>query len=171
MCGITKVDAAGRREWSKPGKDTNVAFGIACAAILALPKCNVILTDEQQARQHHVRATDQGREIAVECFDVHRGCADGVEKPGEAGKLVIGEWLGERPVCHGGLYGCARRKGAAWNLLPKVRVVADRLLPASVNHADRLYDVKAGKHRGKVDRVFVAKRVVPEEVDVLPGDG
>jgi len=45
---------------ARPGH-TNAAFGIACAAILALPKCNVILTDEQQARQHHVR---QGGEEA-----------------------------------------------------------------------------------------------------------
>ncbi|CAE6876172.1 hypothetical protein R75465_08623 [Paraburkholderia aspalathi] len=123
------------------------------------------------ARQHHVRATDQRREIAVECFDVHRGCADDVEKPGEAGKLVIGEWLEESQVCHGGLYGCARSKRAACNLLPKVRVVAGRPPATALDHANRLYDVETGKHRSEIDRIFVAKRVVPKEMDVLPGDG
>ena len=49
--------------------------------------------------------------------------------------------------------------------------MAGRLLATVLDHPDRLYDVAAGTHRGKIDAVLVAKRVVSEEMDVLPGNG
>ncbi|WP_248295541.1 hypothetical protein [Paraburkholderia sp. UYCP14C] len=39
--------------------------------------------------------------IAVERFDVHRCIADGVKKPGETGKIVVGKRLLGRQVIHG----------------------------------------------------------------------
>src|SRR5260370_15430560 len=60
---------------------------------------------------------------AVKCFDVHCACADGVEKPCKAGKLVIGERLEERQVFHGGGDFSPGGKGAAGILFPEIVVL------------------------------------------------
>src|SRR5258708_15556078 len=35
----------------------------------------------------------------------------------------------------------------------------------------QLYDVETGEHGSEIDGILVAKCVVPEKMDVLPGDG
>jgi hypothetical protein len=67
-------------------------------------EAEVLAPDRGQvfAGQHHVRAADQRREVAVNRFHVHGWGSYAIEKFAQSVEFVIAQWLLRRRVVHDG---------------------------------------------------------------------